>query len=219
MEYKNKNIKKDKVYAYYLIDINEKGIVNSWNECQNIVKGKKARYKSFTTETEARDWLKEGANYQESSEKKKDKKDLLLERLDKSAIYFDAGTGRGKGVEIRLTDFNGNSLLHKIIDKSKINEFGNYYLSQGRTNNFGELTGMYAALKYAIKYGIFKICGDSSLVLDYWSKGICNKEDLEDDTVKLIEKVTLLRKKFEEKNGKVEKISGDVNPADLGFHK
>ena len=74
-------------------------------------------------------------------------------------------------------------------------------------------------LKYALKYDINKICGDSSLIIEHWSQGRYNEEQLEKDTVALIKKVTLLRKQFENKNGKIEKISGDVNPADLGFHK
>ena len=70
-----------------------------------------------------------------------------------------------------------------------------------------------------MKYNIHTICGDSSLVIDYWSKGRYNKENLGKDTLKLIEKVTIMRKGFENKNGIIKKISGDVNPADLGFHK
>ena len=34
-----------KFYAYYLLDINESGITESWSECEQIVKNKKARYK------------------------------------------------------------------------------------------------------------------------------------------------------------------------------
>lgn len=209
---------KSKIYAYYLIETDEKNIVHTWAECQSKVKGKKARYKSFKSENEALKWLENGAEY-ETDKKKSEKIENLILKLDKNAIYFDAGTGRGQGVEVRLTDFNGNSLLYKILDKSKINDYGNYYLSKERTNNFGELTGLYAALKYALKYDINKICGDSSLIIEYWSKGRYNEEQLEKDTVALIKKVTLLRKQFENKNGKIEKISGDVNPADLGFHK
>lgn len=204
-----------KVYAYFLIDSEESGIVYTWPECQDITKGKKARYKSFKDEKEAENWLNNGAEY-ESKEKKNEE---LFEKLDKNAIYFDAGTGRGNGVEVRLTDYDGNSLLNKILDEKKINEFGNYYLSQKRTNNYGELVGLFAALKYAEKYNILTICGDSFLVIEYWSKGRYNKENLDEETIDLIEKVTNMRKLYELKNGKVEKISGDVNPADLGFHK
>ena len=139
--------KKNKIYAYYLLDSKESGIFYTWNECQQKVNGKKARYKSFKSETEAQEWLKSGAEY----EKKEKKNESLFLELDKEGIYFDAGTGRGEGVEVRLTDYDGNSLLHEILNASKINSYGNYKLSEGRTNNFGELTGIFAALKYAKK--------------------------------------------------------------------
>ena len=176
--------KKNKIYAYYLLDSQESGIFYTWNECQQKVKGKKARYKSFKSETEAQEWLKSGAEY----EKKEKKNESLFLELDKEGIYFDAGTGRGEGVE-------------------------------GRTNNFGELTGIFAALKYAKKNNIKVICGDSNLVIEFWSRGKYNSDGLEKDTIDLIKRVTSLRAEFEKNGGKVKKISGDVNPADLGFHK
>ena len=208
-------LKKSKIYAYYLLDSQESGIFYTWNECEQKVKGKKARYKSFKSEKEAQEWLKSGAEY----EKKEKKNENLFLELEKDGIYFDAGTGRGEGVEVRLTDYDGNSLLYEILEASKINKYGNYKLSDGRTNNFGELTGLFAALKYAKKNNIKVICGDSNLVIEYWSKGRYNSDGLEKDTVELIKKVTLLRTEFEKNGGTVKKISGDVNPADLGFHK
>ena len=152
---------------------------------------------------------------------KKEKVDLteLYSELERDAIYFDAGTGRGNGVEVRLTDFDGNSLLYKIMNEKKINEYGNYYVANTRTNNFGELVGIYTAFVYAKKYGTKVICGDSSLIIEYWSKGRYNSSNLENDTIELIKKVTLMRNEFEKKGGTVKKISGDINPADLGFHK
>ena len=64
------------------------------------------------------------------------------------------------------------------------------------------------------------ICGDSSLVIDYWSNGRYNKSNLTDqDTIELIRKVKELREEFQKQGGKVKHVSGDVNPADLGFHK
>ena len=207
--------KKNKIYAYYLLDSQESGIFYTWNECQQKVKGKKARYMSFKSEKEAQKWLESGAEY----EKKEKKNESLFLELDRNGIYFDAGTGRGEGVEVRLTDYDGNSLLHEILDASKINSYGNYKLSEGRTNNFGELTGIFAALKYAKKNNIKVICGDSNLVIEFWSKGKYNSDGLEKDTIDLIKRVTSLRAEFEKNGGKVKKISGDVNPADLGFHK
>ena len=208
--------KNKKFYAYFIIDTNENGILENWADCQKKVSGEKARYKSFKTFLEAEKWINSGANYE-----KKEKPDLteLYSELDRDAIYFDAGTGRGNGVEVRLTDFNGNSLLYKIMNEKNINEFGNYYVANTRTNNFGELVGIYTAFVYAKKYGTKVICGDSSLIIEYWSKGRYNSSNLENDTIELIKKVTLMRNEFEKKGGTVKKISGDVNPADLGFHK
>ena len=208
--------KNKKFYAYFIIDTSENGILENWSDCQKKVSGKKARYKSFKTFLEAEKWLNSGANYE-----KKEKTDLIEQysELDRDAIYFDAGTGCGNGVEVRLTDFNGNSLLYKIMNEKNINEFGNYYVADTRTNNFGELVGIYTAFVYAKKYGTKVICGDSSLIIEYWSKGRYNSSNLENDTIELIKKVTLMRHEFEKKGGTIKKISGDVNPADLGFHK
>ena len=205
-----------KFYAYFIINTNENGILENWTDCQKKVSGKKARYKSFKSLLEAQEWLNSGANYE-----KKEKKDLtkLYSELERKAIYFDAGTGRGNGVEVRLTDFDGNSLLYKIMNEKNINEFGNYYVANTRTNNFGELVGIYTAFVYAKKYGAKIICGDSSLVIEYWTKGRYNSSNLESDTVELIKKTALMRNEFEKRGGTVKKISGDVNPADLGFHK
>lgn len=216
---------KKKFYAYYLLNESEKGIVENWSECQKIVKGKSSRYKSFSSLYEAKEWLENGAEYEKNKSSKKNKKkskDEFLElimKLDKEAIYFDAGTGRGQGVEVRITDYDGSSLLNKIINESKINEFGNYFLSKDRTNNFGELVGMYAALQYAQKYSVKKICGDSKLVIDYWSNGYYNEKNLDKDTIELINKVKKLREEYEKDGGVIELVSGDFNPADLGFHK
>ena len=200
-----------KYYAYYLVENDESGILENWKECEQLVKGQKARYKSFSTRDEAEKWLGSGAEYEIKQKKKPE--------LEKNALYFDAGTGRGIGVEVRVTDYKGNSLLPKMLSPGKVSVHGNYVLKDGRTNNYGELVGIYMALKYAAKKGIKVIYGDSKLVLDYWSKGIFNRDKLEEDTVDLIEKVTKMRKEYEENGGRAEHISGDHNPADLGFHK
>lgn len=202
-------------YAYYLIDEDEKGIVDSWEECNSKITNHSSRYKKFKTKEEAEKWLDDGAIY----ENKKEKLETMKEELDKDAVYFDAGTGRGIGVEVKITDYNGNSLLGFIIGHNKINEYGNFNLGKDKTNNYGELTGLYGALKYSLEYDIKKIAGDSELIIDKWSKGRYVIENLDTATIKLIERVILLRNEFESKGGKIYKISGDVNPADLGFHK
>ena len=167
-----------------------------------------AKFKKFKTLVEANAFINNG--------------EIELE----NAIYFDAGTGRGRGVEVRVTDKNKNSLIPFLKENRKdiidfflkkgwnINEFSNIELGNNYTNNFGELLGCYVALIIANIKGENKIFGDSNLVIAYWSKEICNIEDKE--TLKLIEVVSKLRNNF---NGKIEHISGDINPADLGFHK
>lgn len=198
-------------YAYILTQNNEQSIVNDWEECKKIISSKKARYKKFDTEDEAKKWLNSGALYK--------KKQIDKSSLIKSAVYFDAGTGRGNGVEVKVSDYHSNSLLYFIMKSDNINEFGNYYVSQNRTNNFGELTGLFIALKYSLKYNVKDICGDSELVIKYWANLKYNKENLDDDTISLIHKVHDLYLKFKNNGGKLHKISGDINPADLGFHK
>lgn len=200
---------KNKIYAYYLKDENSNGITTSWDECKAVMKDKSARCKSFKTEKEAFDWLKNGAEYSNNPQKS----------ILKPGIYFDSGTGRGIGVEVRVTDENAQSLLPIIAPKEYINEFGNYLAPEGSTNNYGELFGCYSALKIAIKQGKKEIFGDSRLILDYWSKGYVKNKDLPKATTNLIEIVKKLRIEFEKSGGTISYISGDDNPADLGFHK
>lgn len=202
--------KTKKYYAVFFVENKIEKIYYDWDKCQKEIKDKKVRYKSFKTEKEAVDWLKAGANYEN--------KEQIKENLEEG-IYFDAGTGRGIGVEVRVTDKTGNSLVSKIVPLEKVNEFGNYLCPKGFTNNYGELMGIYIALKLAIKTGEKKIFGDSKLIIEYWSKGFAKINDLGEETVKLINLVKELRTKFEGLGGKIQHISGDYNPSDLGFHK
>jgi len=96
--------------------------------------------------------------------------------------------------------------------------YNNYLLGKDITNNYGELVGLFLALKLALKTNDLEIFGDSNLVIKYWSKNRF-KQDLPDKTKEMIIKVINLRKEFEKKGGKVSFISGDINPADLGFHR
>lgn len=203
-----------KFYAYLLVERNIKGIVNSWDECKNLVQGRKARYKGFSSEQDAQEWLDAGAEYEKKAAVKKEVQKNLPE-----GIYFDAGTGRGIGVETRVTDVTGKSLLHFNTVGCKINEFGNIHLGKDKTNNYGELLGLYLALDIAKQSKCRFIFGDSNLVIFFWSKGICKRNNLPGETVELIDKVVKARKEFEKSGGTVEHISGDYNPADLGFHK
>jgi len=212
-----------KYYAYRLAG-GRAGVCDSWKDCEKIVSGRDARFKGFPSLSEAENWLSGGAKYELNSRKSiksvKSKVNLV------PGIYFDAGTGRGNGVEISVTDLSGENLLHRVMAKSKINEFGKHHLGKSFTNNYGELMACEQALKLAIKNLTKKIhpeqsrriFGDSKLVIEYWSRGYIKRNELPAATVKLADKVAVLRKEFESLGGEVGRVSGDDNPADLGFH-
>lgn len=198
--------KKEKKYYAYLLPDGAQGIAEDWVVCEKMVKGvRDARYRSFKSRPEAEQWLSEGAQY----EKK------IAPKLAKG-IYFDAGTGRGEGVEASVTDEKGKDLLAGVLPKKKLNKFGKLPL-RGATNNFGELTAAKYALELALRDGTKRVFGDSRLILEYWSRGFVNK-DISAKTAKLAKEVQGLRAEFEAGGGRMEFISGDWNPADLGFH-
>jgi len=197
-------MKKRKFYAYSMSEKN--GVTDTWEECQKIVSGKEAKYKSFESKEEAERWLLAGADYSI--------KHIAFE----DGIYFDAGTGAGEGVQINVTDKNGESFLKEIFKKEELNSKGHYLIKGKVTNNFGELLASKYALELALTKDVKKIFGDSKLILDYWSKGYIKKE-IEEETRNLAGEVKKLRYAFEKNGGEMLHISGGSNPADLGFHK
>ncbi|MDD2274751.1 MAG: ribonuclease H family protein [Candidatus Pacebacteria bacterium] len=187
---------------YYAYSTEEKdGIVDSWDECQRIVSGKSAKYKSFESKDQAERWLQMGADYS------------LKNTASADGVYFDAGTGLGMGVEVSVTDKNGKTLL-----KENVNERGNFLIKESVTNNFGELLACKFALEIALDKNCKKIFGDSKLILEYWSRGYIKKE-IPEETRKLAQQVKQLRYEFEKNGGVMSHISGGSNPADLGFHR
>jgi viroplasmin and RNaseH domain-containing protein len=205
--------KKNKYYAYFVPTSGSKsveGITEDWKKCEKIVSGKTgARFKAFTNRAEAEQWVAQGAVYEPKPPAPK---------LEKG-IYFDAGTGRGDGVEVSVTDENGKDLLHKVIAQGELNKFGKQNVATATaTNNYGELLALKYALAIAEKEGIKKIFGDSKLVIEFWSQWKIKRKEVAAETVELADEVSALRESFEEKGGSVQRISGDHNPADLGFH-
>ena len=193
-------------YAYLIAHTGIIGVTDNWDDCKQIVSGKPdAKYKGFKTKKEAQDWLKDGADYS------------IKKRLAQG-IYFDAGTGRGQGVEISVTDEKGNNLLDTILPKKYINRHGKHLIAGNVTNNYGELLACKYALMLALKEQVMRVFGDSNLVIAYWSKGHI-KNEVATETIELAHVVANLRHEFELKGGKIAHISGDDNPADLGFHR
>jgi ribonuclease H-related protein len=200
--------KKKKYYAY-LLPSGKSGITDDWSSCEKIVSGVMgAHYRGFFSKEDAHAWLQGGARYE-----------MKVHKKAEPGIYFDAGTGRGEGVEISVTDENGRNLLHKALQKKELNRFGKHLLDDKATNNYGELLALRHALTVAKKEKVKKVFGDSKLVIEYWSRHRAKRKELPRATVQLLDEVAELREKFEATGGIVLRISGDDNPADLGFHR
>lgn len=199
-----------KYYAYFIPQSGRGGVTEDWQECEFKVKGVTgARFKAFEAMSDAESWLRGGARYEI-------KKAPKLE----PGIYFDAGTGRGEGVEISVTDESGKNLLHKAISRDELNRFGKQLLADASfTNNYGELLALRYAITVAIKEGVKHIFGDSKLVIEYWSRWRIKRKELPEETALLADEVSEMREEFEKKGGSITRISGDHNPADLGFHR
>jgi ribonuclease HI len=82
---------------------------------------------------------------------------------------------------------------------------------------------MLFGLRIALKdKTVSTIYSDSQLIVDYWSQGKINsktKSKMDYNKLKIINEVAELRRRFEYEGGHIIKISGDSNPADLGYHK
>jgi ribonuclease HI len=206
--------KKKKFYAYFVPGVVPKqGITDCWATCEKFVSGKTgARFKAFDSRGDAEAWLKNGARYEA-------KRALSRPKLN-PGIYFDAGTGRGDGVEISVTDEKGKNLLHKALAPAALNKFGKHLVGNvDATNNYGELLALRYALEIARVTRVKYVFGDSKLVIEFWSQWRIKRKDLPEETVALADDVSRAREAFEKAGGTVERISGDFNPADLGFHR
>lgn len=93
-------------------------------------------------------------------------------------------------------------------------------------NNGAELLAILGALIYVDKLSPSEqsrvtINSDSQLIVDYWSRGKINPKTatkMDPRKLDIINRCSRMRTIFERKGGKIVKISGDNNPADLGYH-
>ena len=131
---------KKKYYVVFSIKKLKKILVTSYDEVLKILKKRGYTCKGFKTKEEALNFdpFKIPLNIGE------------LEYLNENGIYFDMGTGRGIGSEIRVTNYLGESLLYELKNyKLLINEFGNLNLGNNKDTQYGELYGPYLALLIA----------------------------------------------------------------------
>ncbi len=159
---------------------------------------------------------------------------------DLSKIYTDGafnGTTKPDGWGC-VTNSNGQCILERflhIIQKDlKVEQkslpvgtryclIANFSDVAQHQNNGAELLALVMGLRLALLQNpgrVKEIHTDSSLLLDYWSLGKVRREKLCPEKLRLIDELILLRKRFCSPiyDGKLLKISGDDNPADLGYH-
>ncbi len=203
---------------FYAFDVGgERGIVTSWPACESKVRGRRARYRGFATRSEAEAWLEAGARYEPRPQRLEGERSSLPAQ----AVFFDSGTGRGEGVEVNVTDRDGLPVLHLLVPKESLTLRGTAFMPKGATNNYGELMGCFYAIQVARALGVKLVCGDSALVLDYWSRGHVSREKRAEDPelARAAEAVAVERRAFESEGGRLQHVRGRVNPADLGFHR
>lgn len=163
-------------------------------------------------------------------------------------IFVDGGHGKYSGDEGwgRVTDDRGKDILCKFEDIDGAKTYGgiiykDVVLPVGKSrilvskfldvksqqNNGAELIAMVTGLKIACILNkkfpgiITKICSDSELIVKWWSVNPLKKEKrktMDPQKVKYVDALVVLRKQFESLGGTIEKISGDDNVSDLGYH-
>ena len=88
-------------------------------------------------------------------------------------------------------------------------------------NNGAELMALVAAMRIALCINCKVVASDSELLVSWWSKRLDTKKIglMDPRKVQYVNELILLRKELEIRGGQLLKISGDNNPADLGYHK
>jgi ribonuclease HI len=214
--YESRDKRESRFYAFHTETGD--GIVGSWDECERMVRGRRARYRGFGDREAARAWLDAGAFYED---REIEKREALL-AYPEDAVFFDSGTGPGRGTEVRVCDRSGVPLVHLAdYDEGMLVPEGNLVLGRLRSNNYGELMACYLALQAALKLGSSSVFGDSSLVLDYWSLGRVSaaKRAEDPDLARLATRTASQRSDFEQRGGTLGRVPGGLNPADLGYHR
>jgi len=160
-----------------------------------------------------------------------------LSSLDLTEIYVDGGHNRQTGIEAWgcVVDAGGRDLIAPHSDlftdiplRDVVLPVGPRYVFVAKfndvtsqQNNGAELLATVGGLRLALKYPSIKVLkGDSTVVLTWWSRclGADKRQTMDPRKVRYIDELIKLRKLFEARGGRLEKIGGKYNLADLGRH-
>lgn len=224
------------------------GIFTTWDECNSNVTGfSGAEYKSFKTLNDAEIYmsvckeckekpvqqLQQLQQFQPSTKKE-------LQELPVNSFFVDGGCNSNtEGNAWGSVVFsNGSDLLCNYlplltdmrVEYKQLASECRYVIIVSFTdvtsqqNNGAELLAMIAGLRianycYENNHPITHIFSDSQLIINYWSKQLKSNSNLSELKQQYILECINLRKKYESYGGTLVKISGDINKADLGWHK
>lgn len=215
------------------------GIYSTWGECEQQTKGyKNAVFRKFDTTEEAHEFINGTLN----SSSKVNNIAIDISSLDPSkTIYVDGAFNKKTGNDAWGSVVNGYScdlirwacsqgLLQDMEVKEVTLPKGKRWIIVAKfervthQNNGAELLALIAGLRMAIhliknNVPITTVLSDSELVL-FWSIRLKDESAATFDPRKVyyIHELIKLRKEYESYGGKVEKVNGDFNPADLGYH-
>ena len=152
-------------------------------------------------------------------------------------LFTDGGHNKSTGIEAwgSVVDVYGKDVMeqykHLFTDmKTKVVELpvgirrivvSKFNDVSSQQNNGAELLALVIGLRIALDSNKVKLIKcDSKLLTEFWSKYLKpeSRKKMDPLKAKYIDELIELRKKFEVINGVIEKIPGDDNLADLGFH-
>lgn len=211
---------------YYVVKVGRNvGIYNTWAECEMNVSGYKgAKYKSFTSLSEANDYLNDTQTNTLPINGYQTNKD--------SIIYCDGGQNRMTGVYAygSVVDGYGNDLIGNYSELLSDMNLEEVVLPVGKRtiiktffndvaekqNNGAELLSMIAALRISINTGKYNTLYSDSQTVISWSEYGTKITNFSREKLNYINELVSLRRRF---RGNIIKISGNDNLADLGFHR
>lgn len=193
-------------------------VFDNWPECQAFVRGKPYPFAGGVTKTQAMNKLAaakrkrstsqaNGTRAKSGSSRSKTKPDRSKSASHRPSggICSDAGTHGNPGpCEYQVTDLSGQRLLHRHLGV--------------HSNNYAELAGIGAMIKYAIQHGETVLWTDSTIAMG-WIKSLrvgptVHEPDKILDMARIINK--LLRENPQIKLKKWDTRSWGQIPADFG---